>query len=85
MAPRTKLTSVRLYAETIDRVDAFCMLHPSFSRNYVMCLVLKRIFEFVEEDEIYKLLTVVRPDIVKINLQTVYKDLMENNKSEEVV
>lgn len=78
MALKTKLTSVRLYAETLDRLDAFCMEHPCFSRNFVICLVLKRIFEFVDEREIYRLLTVNKPDVVSVNVQTFYKDLMEN-------
>ena len=79
MAPKTNFYSVRLHSETLDRVDAFCMEHPSFSRNFVICLVLKRIFEYVDEHEIYRLLTVNKPDVVSVNVQTIYKDLMEND------
>lgn len=76
MAPRTKITSVRLYSETLDRIEAFSAEHPAFSRNLIICTILKKIFDKVSEDEIYKLLCTANPD--SVFLITTKQDLMIN-------
>lgn len=52
--PKT-LTTIRIEQETLDRIDAFIICHPMWTRNFVIGQVLKRLFEYVDDDKIYDL------------------------------
>lgn len=76
--PKT-LTTIRIEQETLDRIDAFIVEHPMWTRNFIIGQALKRLFEYADDSDIYDL---VRGDSIdSVTLCVVHQNLMKEQQA----
>ncbi len=54
-----KLLSVRLYPETIAKIEAQVLRHRYWKRNTIICNVLKYVFSCTSDADLYKLVSYI--------------------------
>lgn len=76
MAKNAKtLTTIRVEQVTLDRIDDFITDHPMWTRNFIIGQVLGRLFEYVDDKDIYDLVRGSKID--SVTLCVVREDLMK--------